>query len=494
MDPVLSRVAKALALVAIAAAAGWGLHWLRRRAPAWLARRRGVADVPAFRHGLGLVLLAPQLAILVVVLWKVIDLFDALRDVRMSVLELVKRGLSSSVFTVDMHGYTALDVLELPVLLAGLWLGVQALTWLLRRYVLRSVGADRGVEETIVGIVRYALLFLGGVIVLKAWGLDVGSLAIAGGVLGVGVGFGLQNIANNFVSGVVIGLERPYKIGDFVKVGEFLGTVERVGARSTEIRTLDRVSIVVPNSRFLEQEVVNWSLGDPVSRVHVPVSVAYGSDVDSVRATLLEAARSHPCVLADPAPQVQLVRFGESALDFELLVWTHDPRNQFTLRSDLNYRVEANLRRHDLTIPFPQRELRLSASQLDALLDVMGGRPVPATVGDTPRSTTPPLSEIPAELAPRAWSDAGLRELVDRMRGTGGVEVTDRRHLLKLHPRCFVGCEAVDWLVRSEGIAREQAVRLGRRLAARGELRHVLDEHPFEDGRLFYRFRADEAT
>src|SRR6185369_5160451 len=136
-------------------------------------------------------------------------------------------------------------------------------------------------------------------------GIDVSSLTIVASVLGVGVGFGLQNIANNFGSGFLLTLERPIKPGDFVQIGELMGTVERIGARSTEVWTLDRVSIIVPNAHLLEKEVVNWSHGDPVSRIHVPVSIEYGADLRRARAAMLEAARTHRDVLRDPRPAVE---------------------------------------------------------------------------------------------------------------------------------------------------------------------------------------------
>jgi len=142
-------------------------------------------------------------------------------------------------------------------------------------------------------------------------------------------------------------------------VGDLQGTVERIGTRTTEIRTLDRVSIIVPNSRFVDNQVINWSLGNPVSRLHLPVGVAYGSPVETVRTALLEAARRHPDVLANPAPQVWLVNFGESAMMFELLVWICEPREQYRIKSDLYYRVVESLAKYNISIPFPQRDVHL---------------------------------------------------------------------------------------------------------------------------------------
>jgi hypothetical protein len=351
------------------------------------------------------------------------------------------------------------------------------------------------------------------VVVLQLWGIDLRSLAIVASVLGVGIGFGLQHIANNFISGLVISLERPIRPGDFVTVDGQSGVVERVGARSTEIRTTDRVKILVPNSKFLETQVVNWSHGDPVSRLHVPVSVAYGSNVPLVRSLLLDAARSHPEVLAEPRPDVDLDAFGDSGLAFDLEVWTRDPSRQSEIVSDLNYRIDAAFRRHGIEIPFPQRDLRVRSPELERALELwtrsLESGPPRTAAG--PRGSAAQRSssaieaadgegeicgdldvEIEARIGPRVRTDADLAELVSHMRSERGVTISDRRHLLRLYPRCFVGSEAVDWLVENERVSRAEAERIGRRLMERGLVRHVLDEHPFRDARLFYRFQADQ--
>jgi hypothetical protein len=319
-------------------------------------------------------------------------------------------------------------------------------------------------------------------------------------VLGVGIGFGLQNIANNFVSGLLLNLQRPVRTGDFLSVGDLVGTVEKIGTRCTEIRTLDHVTILVPNSRLLEQEVINWTHGDPVCRLHVPVGVAYGSDLHRVRAALLEAARGHPDVLADPRPRVEFHGFGESSLAFELLVWTREPRHQHALKSDLNYRIEANLRRQRIQIPFPQRDLHLRSPQIDRLLHAWGRRhfseaelsaAAPGPPSEPEGGAAPSLA-VDADFGPRGWSDERIDAFLDRLRGPGGVPIADRRHLLRVHPRCFVGRDAVEWMVRSGEVTRAEAVAFGRLLVERGVIHHVLDEHDFEDGNLFYRFYADE--
>ena len=487
-----------LLVLAGAAAIHWGLRRIGRRLPLLLSRRSGgsIESSRAMRWEavIEAALLLPKAAVWLAAITYVSDQFALLQMTRQMVVHVVVMSVTSPLFTLNERAYSAADILELPAVLAGLWIGVSALTRLLKANVLRATGMEPGVQEAVTLLTRCALTFIGAVVILQVWHIDVSSLTFVVSVLGVGIGFGLQNIANNFVSGVVVSLERPIQPGDFVKVDEWMGTVEHIGPRNTEIRTLDNVSILIPNSRFLESEVVNWTHRDPVSRLHVPLGVAYGSDIARVRAALLEAAHDHPDVLSDPRPRVEFKAFGESALEFDLLVWTGDPRIQHRLISDLNYRVEANLRRHQIQVPFPQRDLHLRSPQLEQVLGAVSrryftaaelspnGKPAPPELPAVPRE---PLG-FEDERGPRSWTDAEIDALVARMRSAEGISIVDRRHLLTVYARCFVGREAVDWLTRAEAVA------VGQILVDRGIAHHVLAEHGFKDGGLFYRFRADE--
>jgi small-conductance mechanosensitive channel len=539
---VTEAIGFALAIGLVGAALHFALGRAGRRLPRWLARRRGEAVGPhAPRERLfAIAALLGQGAVWLGAAWLVSERFMVLMTGRERAGDLVARSLQAPLFTMGEEAWSALDLLVLPALLLAVWVAVGAVVQGLRVAVLAPAGIEVGPQQTIAVLVRYLATFVGAVVVLQAWGVDLRSLAILASVIGVGIGFGLQNIANNFVSGILINLGRPIRPGDFVEVGAFSGTVEGVGPRSTAIRTLDNVTLLVPNARFLEQEVINWSHGDPLSRVHVPVGVAYGSDVARVRLALLEVARGHPGVEREPRPQVQLRRFGESSLDFELLVWTRDPRNQFALVSDLNLRIEEAFRRHGVQIPFPQRDLHLRSRELERLVAALApGAPAPgfapepdaavaaaacgpAAAGEVggARSGAAAPAEIGAaahaaeaggagpavglggraaaaglgvaDRAPEEWDEREVAAVVERMRGADGVAVQDRRHLLTLHPRCFVGREAVDWLVAHEGLTRAEAMALGERLVALGLIHHVLDEHGFRDAHLFYRFRADD--
>jgi hypothetical protein len=338
-------------------------------------------------------------------------------------------------------------------------------------------------------------------VLLQAVGVDISSLAIFLSVIGVGIGFGLQNIANNFISGLIIMVERPVQVGDFVKLGDLTGTVKRIGIRSTEISTLDRVTIIVPNSEFIDSKVINWSHGYPVSRLHIPLGVAYGSPIKLVRQAVFEAAKRHPKVLRYPKPQLWFEGFGDSSLDFTLLVWIREPRQQFRIKSDLYYLIEANFRRFNIEIPFPQRDLHIRPQDIATVAQTLTTRAGQAENSDI--KVVSPLLESPETLENALDycdilndadepEDFEIQDLVVQMRGKDGLEIRDRRFGLHVYTNCFVGSEAVQWLMQQQLASREEAIKLGKVLVERGIIHHVTDEHNFKDDYLFYRFFDDE--
>jgi potassium-dependent mechanosensitive channel len=433
------------------------------------------------------------------------DLFPQTRSWRYQLFHI----LNYPVISLGDTKYSALQLLLLPALTAVLWFAVSGLTQLLKTYVLRRTGAEPRVQDLVAVVAQYVFTFLGLIVLLQIWGLDVSSLAIIASVLGVGIGFGVQNIANNLISGLIITFERPIQVGDFVKVGDLLGTVKRIGARSTEIHTLDQVSIIVPNSRFLENEVVNWSYGDPVSRLRIPIGVAYGSKMEHVRAALLEAAKSHPDVLLRPHPEVWLQEFGDNALNFDLLVWTGEPKKQFRIKSDLNYRIEASLRRYGIEVPFPNVDVNLRSPRPDELINAwlqrypsspdkwhtypkpeMANSQAPDLSVIAPVESPPELSEVTIASEPGVVED--IESLAAAMRESGELEIKDRHHRMNIYPACFIGSEAVEWLMKAKDCSREEAIDLGQLMIERGIIHHVEDQHPFRDDRLFYRYYTDE--
>ena len=188
--------------------------------------------------------------------------------------------------------------------------------------VLARRGVDLGVREATGTIVRYLLLFIGLLVILQTIGIDLTALSILTGAVGLGIGFGLQNIASNFISGIIILFERPVRIGDRIAVGDVEGDVVRIGARSTTVLTNDNIDIIIPNSKLITENVVNWTHGERKVRFRIPVSVAYSVDIRKVEQALFEAAKDVYDVLESPAPVVRFIQFGENGLEFELRAWT----------------------------------------------------------------------------------------------------------------------------------------------------------------------------
>jgi small-conductance mechanosensitive channel len=170
---------------------------------------------------------------------------------------------------------------------------------------------------------------------------------------------GLQNITSNFISALILLFERPVQVGDFVEVAGVQGRIRMIKTRSSIVETLDNVSIIVPNSNFITENVTNWSYRDSKVRIHVSVGVSYGSDVDLVEETLLQVGRAHQEVLLNPEPTIQFLDFGDSSLNFALLVWINDASRQYVIKSDLNFAVVKAFRKQGITIAFPQRDLHI---------------------------------------------------------------------------------------------------------------------------------------
>lgn len=234
---------------------------------------------------------------------------------------------------------------------------------LISKTILSRFKIDRGTKEAISSVIGYLIAGIGFIIVLTGAGIDLSSLTVVAGVLGIGIGLGFQNIASNFISGITLLFEQPLKVGDLVDVDDLRGVVEKISIRSTVVRTLDNVFVIVPNQKFIENNIVNWSYRDKKCRVHVPVGVAYGTDTTLVTEALLAAARRHPRVLPQPTPKVWFKEFGDSSLNFELLVWIDDPPSIPQFTSDLNFSIENELNLRDINIPFPQRDLHLKNLQ-----------------------------------------------------------------------------------------------------------------------------------
>jgi small-conductance mechanosensitive channel len=225
--------------------------------------------------------------------------------------------------------------------------------------VFSRLPARRGVPYAISTIASYAVLLLGFLAALSAAGAPFGRITLLLGGLGVGIGFGLQNVVNNFVSGLILLFERPIQIGDVVEIGTVSGSVKRIGLRSSTLETGEGAEVIVPNANLIAERLVNWTLSDSRRRINLTVGVAYGSDPERVLGLLAEVAGQHPDILREPAPKAFFLRFGENSLDFELLAWIGRIEGAAQIRSDLAVGVNRALNEAGIAIPFPQRELHL---------------------------------------------------------------------------------------------------------------------------------------
>jgi small-conductance mechanosensitive channel len=249
--------------------------------------------------------------------------------------------------------------LLVALLIAVFWISSRTKRFLFIRLLAQS-GLDRSLQYAIAQVVSNIVLVVGIFFVLENTGIHLAALTVFAGAVGVGVGFGLQNIASNFISGLVILAERPITIGDRVEVAGIAGQVEHIRARSTVIRTNDNIMMIVPNTKFIDSPVTNWTYTDRRVRFRIPVGVAYGSDIAKVRETLLAVGRENPNTLREPAPSVFLKGFGDNAMDFELVVWSSEmSARPSRYRSDLNFAIVEKFREAKIEMPFPQRDLHV---------------------------------------------------------------------------------------------------------------------------------------
>lgn len=278
----------------------------------------------------------------------------------LGLLPAVLREMEAIRFTFGKTEVSLLAIVQ-GVLSSGLVMVV--VLWIsaaVERKVLRDTVADLSLRKVAGNAIRAVLLVVGFLFALSAVGVDLTALSVLGGALGVGLGFGLQKLAANYVSGFVILAERSLRIGDTVRVDNFEGVVADIKTRYTLIRSLTGRESVVPNEKLITERIENLSLADPKVLLTTDVAVSYESDVDRVQQILLEAATGTPRVITDPAPAVRLVRFGPDGLEFTVQFWISDPQNgQLPVKSDVNLRILKGLRAAGIEIPFPQRVVRV---------------------------------------------------------------------------------------------------------------------------------------
>jgi len=276
------------------------------------------------------------------------------------VVDEVLEFWNEALFSVGTTNFTPRTI----ILFTGSVVLVFAFASLIKRILVSKIfkryGLDKGVAESTGTIIRYLIVLIGLTIILQTSGIDLSALGILFGALGIGIGFGLQNISNNFISGIIILFERPVKLGDRVEVDGIAGNIVKISARATTIITNDNISIIVPNSDFINEKVINWSLNDTLIRFNFPVGVSYKEDPANIKKLLLEVAVATDGVLKEPSPDVLFEEFADSSLNFNLRVWSREFSDKpKVLKSKLYYAIFEKFKEHNIEIPFPQRDIHV---------------------------------------------------------------------------------------------------------------------------------------
>ncbi|MGD9345881.1 MAG: mechanosensitive ion channel [Candidatus Aminicenantes bacterium] len=304
------------------------------------------------------------LRILAVLLWIILtlDVFNLFDPVKDTVLAVLGSQLKVGAIQISLGDILAFALtLWLSILLA------RSLRVVLGEDVLPRLSLPRGVPAAISATAYYFILFLGFLFALSAAGIEWSRFALLAGALGVGIGFGLQNLVNNFVSGLILIFERPIKVGDFIEFGANKGEVLRIGIRSSTVKTWLGAEIIVPNGNLISSEVINWTLSDRRRRLFVPVGVAYGSDPKKVIALLEKTAGEHPEAMDTPPPQALFTNFGESSLDFEVRITIPEFGDWVRIQSEIHLAIHSALKEAGIEIPFPQHDLHLKSVAPEAL-------------------------------------------------------------------------------------------------------------------------------
>ncbi|MEP1095690.1 MAG: mechanosensitive ion channel domain-containing protein [Cyclobacteriaceae bacterium] len=233
--------------------------------------------------------------------------------------------------------------------------------------VLVKASFELGARNSIGMIARFIFLFVGGIVIVQGAGIDLSSLSLLAGALGVGIGFGLQNITDNFISGIIILFEKPIKVGDRIVVSDVEGDVINISVRATTILTNENISIIVPNSEFISSRVINWSHNDRNIRFNIPLGVSYSENPVEVREILIEVADENPHVLKSPKPHVFFDEFADSSLNFTLAIWTssHTDKPRI-LKSELYFSIFEKFKEKGIEIPFPQRDIHIKSQPVES--------------------------------------------------------------------------------------------------------------------------------
>ncbi len=265
--------------------------------------------------------------------------------------------ISTPIFSVKETPITFVSL----IILIGMLVGVSYLAKMTKKLLIHSIlpkaQMDIGTQYTLARMSQYTVVTVGSIFALQFIGIDLSGLTVIFGLLSVGIGFGLQNLTSNFVSGIIVLFERPISVGDRVLINDIEGDVTEINIRSTKIQSVNNISYIVPNADFVSGTIINYSHGDSRIKIDIEVGVSYSSDVETVKKALNEVAQENNEVLLMPKPEIFLTKFGDSSWDMMLRIWIPDGKRRLQVTSDLNFAIVDKFRQYEIEIPFPQRDI-----------------------------------------------------------------------------------------------------------------------------------------
>lgn len=358
-----------------------------------------------------------------------------------NIFSLLIQIFQTELFELGNQSFSIKNITEIISLIVLVVFFSRTIKKWLKEWILVNLGIKKGTREAIAAIINYIITIAGILIVLHNAGIDLTSITVIAGALSIGIGIGMKNIISNFVSGLTILIAQPIKIGDFIEVDDLSGIVEKTSIRSTVIKTIDGIFVIIPNNFLVEKNIINWSHKDSTSRIHIPIGVAYGSNTALVKKALLDVAIKEKKVLSIPSPKVWFKGFGDSALNFELLVWIKYPHLIDEIRSYLNFSIDSELRSLNISIPFPQRDLHIRQIN-DLIQTYQKAESITVEKNQKKLSTSLVKNIAKTKKNPSKWNLRDLLRQISYFQNCNNIELRDviENGYRKIVPRSEIIC------------------------------------------------------
>lgn len=279
-------------------------------------------------------------------------------------MDTISKVFEFTIFEINQTPITILSIIMFLLVITTFQVGSRLLRKFILNPIFQRMEFETATSYTMTRTIHYIIMVIGAIVAFQFIGIDLSGLAVIFGLLSVGIGFGLQNITSNFISGLILLFERPIQIGDRITVGDTEGDVEAINMRATILRSINNIAIIVPNSEFISARVTNWSHGDPRIRMDIQVGVSYNSVLEDVIKALDSVALEHPTVLKSPKHDILFNSFGDSSWNMSLRVWIKEPHQHRVIRSEINKAIVNKFREMNIEIPFPQRDLHIKSGKI----------------------------------------------------------------------------------------------------------------------------------